>query len=140
MFLRRLLLASVATSAGILSSCQRNETREPTYAVSGQVLDGKKPVANATVIFHPTSGTGPQVIKPRGTTRADGTFALTTYDGHDGAPAGEYRVTVEQWLAGRPDEGPISRLAARFANPATSGLTATVTAGPTELKPFLVTK
>ena len=116
------------------------DKRTTTYPVSGQVLEGTRPVANATVILHPVGDVGGDVVKPRGTTRADGTFTLTTFDGNDGAPAGDYRVTVEQWLAGRPDEGPSSRLPAKFARPETSGLTATVGTGPTDLKPFVVKK
>jgi hypothetical protein len=77
------------------------------------------------------------VVKPRGKVGADGKFALTTYDGNDGAPAGEYKVTVELWLSsGRDDAAPTNRLPIRYANPDTSGLTATVNAGATELQPF----
>jgi hypothetical protein len=35
-----------------------------------------------------------------------------------------------------PDQGPINRLSAKYANPDKSGLSAEVTAGPNELKPF----
>ena len=82
---------------------QGRQPRKPTFAVSGKVLDGTKPLANVAVVFHPVGDDGP---KPRGKTDADGAFSLTTYDTADGAPAGEYRVTLELWLAGRPDEGP----------------------------------
>ena len=70
-------------------------------------------------------------------TGPDGTFTLTTYDAADGAPAGEYRVTVELWRStGRGDEGPTNRLNPKYARPESSGLTATVSAGPTDLKPI----
>jgi len=138
-FTRRSSLFAVGLVALGVCACS-GDKRTPTYPVTGQVLDGSKPVANATVILHPVSEVGADVVKPRGITQADGTFTLTTYDGNDGAPAGEYRVTVEQWLAGRPDEGPTSRLPVKFAKPETSGLTATVSAGRTELKPFVVKK
>jgi hypothetical protein len=137
---RGLFTITVGVVALGLCSCGSGDGRKPTFAVTGQVLDGSKPVANATVVLHPVNESGSDVAKPRGTTKPDGTFTLTTYDGNDGAPAGEYRVTIEQWLAGRPDEGPSSRLPVKFAKPETSGLTATVTAGPTELKPFVVKK
>jgi hypothetical protein len=138
--MRTPLLAGVGLLAVGLSSCGLTDTRKPTFAVTGKVVDHGKPVPHATVVFHPADDAGPDAVKPRGTTTADGTFTLTTYDGNDGAPAGEYRVTVEQWLAGRPDEGPSSRLPAKYAKPESSGLTATVGAGPTELKPFEVKK
>jgi hypothetical protein len=134
---RRLFLFGGLVALG-LSSC-KGDGRKPTVPVTGKVVLGDRPVANATVVFHPVGGEGPDEARPRGTTRADGTFAVTTYDGNDGAPAGEYRVTVELWLSsGRGDEGPTSRLPAKYARPDTSGLVATVAAGPNELKPFTI--
>jgi hypothetical protein len=113
---------------------------EPLYPVTGKVLLDGKPAAHATVVFHPVAAK-PGAVRPRAKVEPDGSFKLTTYEANDGAPAGEYRVTVELWLSsGRGDEGPTSRLPAKFANPESSGLTATVTAGPNELKPFTVTK
>jgi hypothetical protein len=132
---RKLFLMSLGLLAVGLSSCSSGD-RKPTFGASGKVLYENKPVANATVVLHPVGEAGPDVVKPRGTTKEDGTFTLTTYDGNDGAPAGEYQVTVELWLAGRPDEGPTSRLPAKYARPETSGLTTKVEAGPTELKPI----
>jgi hypothetical protein len=124
-----------------LSSCGKSGDRKPTFAVSGQVLFGGKPAEHATVVFHPVGESGPIVVKPRGKVAADGSFTLTTYDGHDGAPAGEYQVTVELWLStGRGDDGPISRLPAKYAKPESSGLSARVDAGPTILKPFVLTR
>ena len=134
---RRLLVVLVFTAL-CMASCSKDDGRKPTYSVSGKVLlpDGK-PAQHATVVFHPTEETGPDVVKPRGKVAADGSFKLTTYDGNDGAPAGEYRVTVELWLAsGRSDEGPSNRLPQKYANPQQSGLTAKVSAGSTELNAF----
>lgn len=133
---RRFLTGLLFLAALGLSSCG-GDGRKPTFPVAGRVLRDGKPVAHATVVFHPTGAAEPDPVRPRGTTGADGSFALTTYDGNDGAPAGDYRVTVELWLSsGRGDEGPTSRLPTKYAKPDTSGLTATVNPGPTELKPF----
>ncbi len=115
--------------------CRDDTGRKPTFAVTGKVLIDSKPAEHATVVFHPVGVSGPEVVKPRGTVKTDGTFTLTTYDGNDGAPTGDYLVTVELWLAGvRPDEPPSNRLNVKFARPETSGLTATVLAGPTTLE------
>lgn len=135
---RRYFLVGVGLAAFGLASCSKADGRKPTFPVQGKVLmpDGK-PAEHATVVFHPANESGPDVVKPRGKVAADGSFQLTTYDGNDGAPAGEYRVTVELWLStGRGDEGPTSRLPAKYANPESSGLSAAVNAGPTELKTF----
>lgn len=140
--MRRLLSQFVTLSVVLttVTGCTPGEQRRPTFHVTGKVLDGSKAVPNATVVFHPVGGDGQDAVVPRGTTGADGSFTLTSYDGNDGAPAGDYRVTVVQLLAGRPDEGPSNRLNAKFAKPESSGLTATVNAGPTDLKPFDVKK
>lgn len=140
--IQTLTLAALALVALGLASCGKADGRKPTFPVTGRVLlaDGR-PAEHATVVLHPVGDTGPDVAKPRGKVAADGSFTLTTYDANDGAPAGEYRVTVERWLAGtRPDEGPSNRLSPIYASPEKSGLTATVTAGPTELKTIALRK
>lgn len=122
----------------LLAGCDRDEKRQPTFAVSGKVTDATgKPVANVSVSFHPTAG-GADVVKPRGKTDANGVFQLTTYDGNDGAPAGEYKVSVEQWITTNPDFGPVNQLPAKYANPDQSSLKATVHAGANELQPFQI--
>lgn len=135
----RTLLPVVFASVAV-AGCDGGPSRVAVYPVTGVLVANGNPLANATVVFHPVSDLGPDVPKPRGTTAADGRFTLTTYDGNDGAPAGEYRVTVQQWATVRPDGGPENRLPARFAAPESSGLTATVTAGPNELKPISLKK
>lgn len=124
--------------AVVAAGCSKpGETRQPTFAVSGQVLDGANPIANATVVFHPVGDLG---VKPHGKTDANGEFKLTTYDGDDGAPAGRYRVTVELWATVTADGGPINKIPAKFAKPDSSGFTAEVAAGPTALQPFALKK
>lgn len=133
---RRWFLVSTAFAALTVASCDSGEKRKPTFPTSGKVLlpDGK-PAVNASVILHPIGDADPNAVKPHGKVEADGTFKLTTYDTDDGAPAGEYKVTVELWLAGvRADDPPSNRLAPKYSKPDTSGLTATVNSGPTELK------
>lgn len=66
--------------------------------------------------------------------REDGSFSLTTYPPKEGAPEGEYRVVII-WTDpdARPDRqtGEVTnRLPARYADPQTSGLRATVAKGP----------
>jgi hypothetical protein len=131
---RVLLRIAVVVLAVSVASCSKGDGRKATFPVSGKVLDGNKPVANASVVFHPAGGGE----KPHGKTDAAGNFQLTTYAGNDGAPAGDYKVTVELWVTRRPDEGPTSQLPPKFAKPETSGFAATVTTGPTDLQPFTI--
>ena len=127
----------VAGLALIPLACRGDVSHLPTFAVTGKVTIDGKPAEKATVVFHPVGKSGADAIKSRGQVGPDGTFTLTTYSGNDGAPAGEYLVTVQLWAAGvRSDEAPSNRLNPKFATPETSGLTATVVAGPTTLEPF----
>lgn len=67
------------------------------FPVTGTVtLDGR-PLAEAIVLLVPID-IDPEAAnapRPMGITGADGSFALTTQLPHDGAPSGEYIVTVE---------------------------------------------
>jgi len=121
-------------------------TKGPTlYPVRGQVVFDGKPAAGATLVFHPAAGDSKSADRPPTPTRtvqADGSFTLATYPYGDGAPAGEYRVAIV-WLdrskAGSDASIP-NRLPARYGNADTSGLKATVNAGPTDLQPFQLAK
>jgi hypothetical protein len=55
------------------------------------------PPAGALVVFHPTDPAAEKAIggKPFGKVKEDGTFTLTTYAEGDGAPEGEYGVTID---------------------------------------------
>ncbi len=117
--------------------CRGDASRPPTFAVTGKVTIDGKPADKATVVFHPVGKSGVDAPKSRGQVGADGTFTLTTFGDNDGAPAGDYQVTVELWLAGaRSDDPPSNRLSPKLARPETTPLTATVLAGPTTLEPF----
>ena len=80
------------------------------------------------------------------TARWTSQFTLSTYGPRDGAPAGEYLVTVEWWQA-RPtkardgdDSPPINRLPARYASAQASRLRVQVAEGTNELQPFQLSK
>jgi hypothetical protein len=118
------------------TSCGKPSGQLPTFEVKGQILQDGKPVPHATVVFHPAFDLGEEVSKPRGKTAEDGSFSLSTYAADDGAPQGEYKITVEQWISTNPDRGPESRLPAKFAQPDQSGLTAKVASGKNELSPI----
>ena len=73
--------------------------QKPAIPVKGQVFyKDSQPAAGALVVFHPIpADSSPTAVKPSGEVREDGSFSLTTYKPGDGAPAGEYAVTVI-WL------------------------------------------
>jgi len=140
------------TSVVLTSGCQRQpdkweQSRLPTVLVTGTVsLDGN-PVEAATVIFHSEQ----HAVSATAITAANGHFTLRTYVPKDGAPPGEYTVSIEkvtenQKLPENP-EAPLPpleityHLPKRYRSPKTSGLTAEVTeAGPNEFVFELSTK
>src|SRR5262249_28083759 len=76
-------------------SCEGSRPRElPTNPTSGQVLVNGSPAAGVRIEFHPVNQNPEQPIYPAATTKDDGRFTLETYKQGDGAPAGDYLVTL----------------------------------------------
>ncbi|NJO24457.1 MAG: hypothetical protein HC868_18030, partial [Sphingomonadales bacterium] len=86
------------------------------HPVSGKLLFDGKPIEGATLVFHPVGGGD---LKPSGTTKADGSFTLSTYPHGDGAPAGDYVVLVTWYPPNaRELDNPQNKLPARYADAA----------------------
>ncbi|MFO0864717.1 MAG: hypothetical protein U0744_08715 [Gemmataceae bacterium] len=111
-----LLLTWVACA--LLSGC--SDGKHATVQVKGQVVSGKdkKPAAGAAVIFHPAKTEPGDSHKPIGITDESGRYSLTTYREGDGAPEGEYVVTVRWPMAKKSplDTDPRDRLNEAFSN------------------------
>ncbi len=105
------------------SACGGGEDQKPVFPVSGQVFVKKQPAVGALVVFTPVRDADSKLWPkgyPRGTVQKDGSFRLTTYKTDDGAPVGEYAVTVV-WgkpLPGKEEE--VDHLAGRYADPKAS--------------------
>lgn len=128
-------MTAVRTCAAALlavaaASCSKTADRPPTYPVSGRVLFEGNPAAGAVVILH-RPGT-PTADRPRARADAKGEFALTTFAQNDGAPAGDYAVTVEWKRTEDHPEGGVDLLPASYGDPKTTKLKATVVAGRNE--------
>ncbi|AWM39950.1 hypothetical protein GobsT_16550 [Gemmata obscuriglobus] len=114
----------------------------PAQPTRGEVRLQGKPVAGAWVVLTATEGDKARAMKPFGRTGPDGTFRLRTYEGEDGAPAGEYAVTIT-WPGpppkGDPDatEGP-DRLKGRFADPAKARWKVQIAPGDNTLPAFVL--
>lgn len=107
-------------------------SRKPCESVRGKVLYRGQPIADAQVVFW---GTDPRTGRPRrvgdALTDTEGRFVLSTYTANDGAPVGEYKVSVI-WTSAPTDfnnRHRPNRLPKKYADVAKSGLTATVKAG-----------
>jgi len=66
-------------------------TNPPTYPTRGVVTRNGSPIDHATVTFHPMSDAGEQAV---GRSDASGRFIMSTFERHDGAVAGTYKVCV----------------------------------------------
>jgi hypothetical protein len=142
------ILAAPLALAVYLVGCGGDDGRLDTYPVAGEVYINGQPAAGCTVVFVPLNPELKGVIMPGGKTDEKGRFQLTTYETNDGAPAGEYGVTL-RWEATKKWPGreaamridPVApvgpdRLMGQYASPEKSKLTATVTEGENELAPF----
>jgi len=118
---------------------KKSESQLPVHPVSGQVLFNGKPAPGALVVFHPKQEGLPT---PSGAVDKQGNYTLTTYSASDGAPSGEYDVTVT-WTPmieknGEFQPGP-NKLPARVANKTTSKITARIAEGPNAV-PITITR
>jgi hypothetical protein len=109
--------------------------RKPLHPVRGKVYFEGTPTPNAVVTFFLLTGDEKRPVRTAdGVVEADGSFTLSTYAAEDGAPAGEYAVTVV-WGRGADEEskpGP-NLLPERYGKPGTSGLQARVKEGVNEV-------
>jgi hypothetical protein len=113
--------------------CGSGDNHKPVFPVQGEAFQGSKPVAGAVVAFHPVGGDA-DAPRPYGTVDDNGKFQLTTYQPNDGAPVGEYVVTV-LWLdapkasaigGSESKAAGVDRLRNAYSDPKTSKLRATV--------------
>ena len=137
-----LVAGSLVGALGCIKS--RMPDRKPVVPVRGAVFVDNKPATGAVVSFQPIGDSNLGALRANGRIGDDGTFLLTTYVTADGAPAGEYIVTV-YWadpskkpsLEEEDEETDLAPdlLRGRFAARDVSVLRATVGDKPIELAP-----
>ena len=135
---RQALVATIALA--ILAGCGAKNQLPARFPVRGQVLQAGKPVADAIVTFHPVSPAVGVAQKPIAYSDGEGRFSLTTFETGDGAPEGEYAVTVELRAQRMVGEEVVrdgrNLLPVRYGKPDTSKLTFKVAAGENEMPPI----
>jgi len=133
---RSFLLTAACLAALLCPAC--GPARKAVYPVRGTVrlADGTPP-AHALITLHPVGDAGPDAVHPTGEVDEQGRFTLTTYAAGDGAPAGEYRVSVVWYLASGRDDTPQNYLPDAYARADSSPLPrVTVAKGANELPPL----
>ncbi len=81
-----------------LAGCGSSQSgdRVPVFPASGKLTYDGRPLTGAFVVLHPKGAvSGPAAPRPHAQAAADGSFTLTSYESNDGAPAGDYTLTVE---------------------------------------------
>jgi hypothetical protein len=66
----------------------------PTHPVRGRAFFEGTPMSGAKIVLTREKENKKKPTKVHGTVEADGTFKLSTYTAFDGAPAGEYQVSI----------------------------------------------
>lgn len=114
--------------------------RLAVHPAKGEVSYQGKPCGGALVLLHPLGAYDADTPRPRALVRSDGAFDLSTYADGDGAPAGDYVVTVE-WrkVDDHPEQGK-NVLPERYADPRTSGLKVSVSAETGTLPPIRLSR
>jgi hypothetical protein len=149
---RRQTAVVVALAILLCAGCGKNHTgikgaKLAVFPVKGKLTIDGHPMAGARLLFNPTKDfpAGSAQVRPQATVDADGTFEVSTYGKGDGAPEGEYRVSVS-W---KPDEGghlsseqrsdEDEKAPESVRRPKSSKLRAKVVQGQTELPPWNLT-
>ena len=90
----------------LVVGCGSRGDQMEVYPVKGKVMYNGAPAAGATVtlIGLTEEVRAKKAPIPTGQVQADGTFQLTSYEPNDGAPPGEYRVTIT-WFEEMPPGG-----------------------------------
>jgi hypothetical protein len=107
--------------------------------VRGELMYQGNPARGALVQFRPVMGADKPWPSgyPRGEVQADGTFEIGTETSNDGAPVGEYIITVTWMVSPSGSEDPematVDQFQGKFRDPIKSNLKATVTAPITYL-------
>ena len=117
--------------AVFLTGCDENTV--DIHPVKLTLLYKGKPATGAEAVFHPKSEQLKELkLYPNGRAGTDGRVELTTFEPADGAPAGEYRITVVWTNSKDPDDGEEAtevapdRLGGRYGNPDRTPLSITV--------------
>ncbi|HWB07736.1 MAG TPA: hypothetical protein VG826_00730 [Pirellulales bacterium] len=116
----------LAVGCLVLPGCAKRPSVDhlPTFVASGRVFYGGKAAEGAEVQLWAVGGDPALNLKlagacPHATVEADGSFRLTTYSTGDGAPAGDFALTIRWPLPPPPGrEVGQDRFGGRYADPA----------------------
>jgi tetratricopeptide (TPR) repeat protein len=109
--------------------------RVRVYEAQGKIEFQGKPITNAAIFLHPVGVNDVSFPRPRATVKADGTFVVGTYTKDDGAPVGEYKLTVA-WFDMESGHMPRNLLPPKYSKPESSTVTVRIQDGKNQFSPI----
>ena len=129
-------LLGVAMLAIALVGCSEAQPdRTPVFPAKGTITFKGQPVSGALVALHPKAPMA-GTPNPRANVGKDGAFQVSTYVTADGAPEGDYTVTVLWYKPIKNGADVVSGpnvIPAKYANPNTSDLVVSIKPGENDL-------
>lgn len=123
----------------MLAGCGSEVWQAATQPTTGSVSINGLPPSGALVQLHPVADAADKRKSlPWGKVQPDGTFTLTTYELHDGAPVGEYVATIV-WPEDSSKPSFFDRLDHRYDQPEESQWHLQITDGENVLPPIEIT-
>lgn len=131
-------LLSVVTLVAF-AGCGENLSVPRTAPVSGSVTSKGKPAPGIRVKFHPQFEMGKVKFTPYGETGPEGRYVLNTGAPGNGAPVGDYIVTIEKPRSGTDANGleaEVDDLKGKYSDPQKSQFKVSVKSGENVVPPF----
>jgi hypothetical protein len=124
--------------ATILGCGKAEPNRVAVFPVNGKITFQRQPTVGATVLLHPQTPLE-KVPAPRASVAPDGTFRISTFNTGDGAPEGDYVVTVQWYRPVKNGTDVVSGpnvIPRKYTQAASSDIVIHVAAGENSLKPI----
>ena len=122
------MAALIVCMAALAGCSEAPPNRPPVFPVKGSITVKGQPPAGALVALHPRSP-AEGTPNPRANVAKDGSFSVSTYATADGAPEGDYVLTVLWYkpvIKGVDVVAGPNVIPANYANPNTSDLNVSV--------------
>ncbi|MEX2174793.1 MAG: hypothetical protein WD872_10555 [Pirellulaceae bacterium] len=123
----------MAVAAGACVGCGGEEWHAETYPARGRItINGAAPAGAVVELQATGEAADVRNSRPWAVVQDDGSYTLSTYEIGDGAPAGEYAISIK-WPPDVSKPSLADRLGNAYSNPSGSQWKATVSAGENQL-------